>query len=137
MNLALFGKIVADNYLRYLQELIDSLGRENGAIWIYEPFYATLSGKIHIPGEPVLFNTPAQVRGHVELFISIGGDGTMLDATTFVGDSGIPLVGINMGQMGFLSSISREDIKPAVTEILNNRYHVDERTLLKLETPQG
>jgi NAD+ kinase len=137
MNLALFGKSVSDNYLKILQEMMDLLGRENATLWLYEPFYAAISGKIRLPGEPVLFRTPAEIRGKIDLFFSIGGDGTTLDATTFVGDTGIPLAGINMGHLGFLSGISREELIAAVSGILHKQYQMDQRTLLKLESPQG
>jgi NAD+ kinase len=137
MNVALFGKSVSENYLMILQELADLLGKENATLWFYEPLYATFSGMIRLPGDPVLFRTPAEIRGKIDLFFSIGGDGTILDAATYVGDSGIPLAGINMGHLGFLSGISRDEVIAAVTGILHQRYLMDQRTLLKLEGPQG
>jgi NAD+ kinase len=61
----------------------------------------------------------------------------MLDAVTLVGDSGILLTGINIGKLGFLSSISRQQIISALDAILASDYKLDQRTLLKLETSQA
>jgi NAD+ kinase len=58
----------------------------------------------------------------------------LLDTITLVGDSGIPVIGINMGRLGFLSSISKDEILPALDEIIEQKYFIDQRTLLQLET---
>jgi NAD+ kinase len=79
----------------------------------------------------------SEIQGKADVLLSIGGDGTMLDAVTLVGDSGILLTGINIGKLGFLSSISREQIIPALDAIISSGYKLDQRTLLKLETGNG
>ena len=83
---------------------------------------------------PVPFSNQANIKGEVDFLISIGGDGTLLDTITLVGNTGIPIIGINMGRLGFLSSIAKEEIIPAIDEIIEKKYSVDQRTLLKLET---
>jgi len=85
----------------------------------------------------VRFTTAGEIAGKAELFLSIGGDGTILEAVTIVRGSGIPIAGINMGHLGFLSSISKEEILPAIMEIREKKFHLDPRTLLTLETPTG
>jgi len=69
-----------------------------------------------------------------DLLISIGGDGTILRAITYVRDFSIPIVGINTGRLGFLATVQTEDIKTAITHILNGNYKTSERTLLSVET---
>jgi NAD+ kinase len=83
---------------------------------------------------PVSFSNQANIKGEVDFLISIGGDGTLLDTITLVGNTGIPIIGINMGRLGFLSGIAKEEIIPAIDEIIEKKYSVDQRTLLKLET---
>ena len=56
---------------------------------------------------------------------------------TIVGASDIPVVGINMGHLGFLSTISKEEIFPAIDEIIGKKYFLDQRTLLQLETREN
>ena len=73
----------------------------------------------------------------IDMLLSIGGDGTMLDAVPLVGDTGIPMLGINMGRLGFLSSVAKEEIPQAIQQILEGRFTTESRTLLELVSPQG
>jgi len=67
----------------------------------------------------------------------LGGDGTMLDASTLVGRSGIPLLGINVGRLGFLASVPRAEAALTVEAVLRGEYTVEERNLLQAETRGG
>ena len=71
------------------------------------------------------------------MLISIGGDGTLLDTIPYVRESGIPILGVNFGRLGFLSSISKDEIQLAVSSIVNHEYSIDKRALLSLEKPEG
>ena len=137
MKVALFGKTVAANDIPYLQGFIDRLGILNGMVWIYEPFFQALKETITFGKPPVTFTTQEEIRGKVDYLFSIGGDGTLLDTITLVGNSGMPVIGINMGRLGFLSGISKEEIFPALNEICAKNYSIDSRTLLRLETPDN
>jgi NAD+ kinase len=71
-----------------------------------------------------------------DLLFSIGGDGTILDTVPFVLDSGIPVAGINMGRLGFLSSTSKNEIAMAVHSVVTGDYTVEQRSLLELVSPE-
>jgi NAD+ kinase len=73
----------------------------------------------------------------VECLISIGGDGTILDTLTMVQDTMIPVMGINTGRLGFLSSISKEDVSRALEALREGQYSLDKRTLIKLDTTRN
>ena len=92
--------------------------------------------KAYVP-EGVHYNV---FRSHedlkADLLFSIGGDGTILDTVPFVLDSGLPVLGINMGRLGFLSSISKNEIAMAVNSVLTGDYTVEQRTLLELVSPE-
>ncbi|MDG1146397.1 MAG: NAD kinase, partial [Flavobacteriales bacterium] len=60
--------------------------------------------------------------------------GTILDATTLIRDSGIPIIGVNTGRLGFLADIAKDQIPKTIKQLVNKRYSIDQRTLLKLET---
>ncbi len=75
-----------------------------------------------------------QDLGEFEAIFSLGGDGTLLDTLTHVGSSEVPILGVNLGRLGFLAVISRENIKEALSAFFNGQYSVDKRTLLELET---
>jgi NAD+ kinase len=137
MNVALYGKSITRDDVFYIQGLIDKLDSGGGQVFIYEPFYAYLLDKINFGQPPVPFTKQLEISHSVQFLFSIGGDGTLLDTITLVGNSGIPVIGINMGRLGFLSSISKEEIIPAIDEIINHQYSIDQRTLLRLETASG
>lgn len=134
MNVALFGKTISANDTFYLQEFIDRLSSLGGSVYIYRPFFDTIRETIRFDRQPIMFTVQQEIRDKVEYLFSIGGDGTLLNTITLVGDSGIPIIGINIGKLGFLSGISKEEILPALDDILKKKYQVDERTLLHLET---
>lgn len=69
-----------------------------------------------------------------EFLISLGGDGTILEATTLVKDSEIPMLGINTGRLGFLSSIRLDQIEDAMDQLLDSAYMIDSRSVIKVET---
>jgi len=137
MTFAVFGKHVAGPVLTLIQTLVDKLLSVGGPVYFYEPFFRSLEGNITFSAEPLLFSVQGEIQGKADVLLSIGGDGTMLDAVTLVGDSGILLTGINIGKLGFLSSISRQKIISALDAILASEYILDQRTLLKLETSEG
>ncbi|MCX6283346.1 MAG: NAD kinase [Bacteroidetes bacterium] len=137
MKFAVYGKHLAEAVLPLLQTLVDKLEPAGGPLYFYEPFFRSVGEKLKFNSEPVLFNNQSGIQGHADILFSIGGDGTMLDAVTMVGNSGILITGINLGRLGFLSSISTEQIIPALDAILVSDYKLDQRTLLKLETSNG
>ena len=135
MKIALFGKNIAETVVPFIQELVDELENQNGVTLLYKPFFEGLQGRIAFRRQPGLFTSQAEIENRVDFLFSIGGDGTILDAVGLVGDSGIPVTGINLGRLGFLSSISKEHIIPAIKAIQNGHYLLEKRTLLQLDSP--
>ena len=70
----------------------------------------------------------------LDFFISLGGDGTLLESVTYIGKNETPIIGVNTGRLGFLATISREETERALENIFKKNYSVDERTMLKLES---
>jgi NAD+ kinase len=134
MNVALFGKSIVATDAPYIQGLVDKLCSLRTQIFIHSQFYSIIRDLVTFEKMPVHFTNQADLKGEVDFLISVGGDGTLLDTITLVGDTGIPIIGINMGRLGFLSSIAKDEIIPAIDEIINKKYSIDQRTLLKLET---
>ncbi|MDR0793650.1 MAG: NAD kinase [Chitinophagaceae bacterium] len=80
-----------------------------------------------------LFSAPAHLDAGIDCLISLGGDGTILDAVRFVCDKNIPILGINFGRLGFLASLGRNEISQAVDALINHSYMVDKRTLIRVD----
>jgi len=74
-----------------------------------------------------------QQIGNVDFMVSIGGDGSFIDAANLVGDLGIPLVGINTGRIGFLSAIKKDNFEACFRMILDKQYTLESRSLLHIE----
>jgi NAD+ kinase len=68
----------------------------------------------------------------VDFFISVGGDGTLLESVTYVGKSNVPILGVNTGRMGFLATTHRNDVHQAIDDLLEGNFAIDERILLRL-----
>jgi len=83
------------------------------------------------------FKVSTDLDASIDCLISLGGDGTMLDAVTLVKDSGIPILGINFGRLGFLASISPDALQSAVEAIVNRTFVVDKRALIHLDSNEG
>ncbi len=80
-----------------------------------------------------VFSDDEQLDDSVDFLISLGGDGTMLDAVTKVKDKNIPILGINFGRLGFLAAISKGELTTAVDALANGTYVIDKRTLIHLD----
>jgi NAD+ kinase len=79
------------------------------------------------------FSYSDEIRDY-DLLICLGGDGSILDSLSIVRNSGVPVFGINTGRLGFLSSISTEEVKKPLDEILSGNIKYDRRSVLKLTT---
>ena len=137
MQIAIFGKTFTEDDKQYLQQLINKLESYNIKILVYEPYYKKINPYISFAKEPTYYNHHNEIKGRVDFLFSIGGDGTLLDTIKIVRDSGIPIMGINLGRMGFLSSISKNKINEAVDKLLNKQYRINERSLLHLDTDKS
>jgi NAD+ kinase len=80
---------------------------------------------------------PGDSLKKIELLISIGGDGTLLESVSYIGKAEIPVLGINTGRLGFLATISREETERALELVINRNFTLDKRAVLKLETNLG
>ena len=134
MTIALFGKTIAPENGEYMRQLFAELAKNQVEIVVYQPFAELV--KTFVPGgvNYSVFTSNADLNA--DLLFSIGGDGTILDTVPFVLDSGIPVAGINMGRLGFLSSISKNEIVNAVNSVLTGDYTVEQRSLLELVSPE-
>lgn len=135
MNIAIFGKTLPDLFLEYVNDLIQKLEDVSCKLFIYEPYFALLKNKIKFTSKLELFKNHHDLVDNVDYLFSIGGDGTLLDTITLVRDSGIPILGINLGKLGFLSSISKKEISQAIDDIIAGKFTLDKRALLRLHSP--
>ncbi|MEI7594793.1 MAG: NAD kinase [Bacteroidota bacterium] len=133
MNIAIFGKSFEESSSKYIQQLICFLEENKFGISVYDVFFDFLKKKIKFANDPKLFNKSADIAHTIDFLISIGGDGTILGTLPLVHDSKIPILGINTGRLGFLSSVSAENAVEAIQLLIKKEYDIDQRTVLKVE----
>ena len=133
MKIALFGNEFPSNYIKYINHLITKLEAENVELIIHHKFHNFLQDSINFSEETKTFERITSDE-NIDFLFSIGGDGTLLKAVTYVRESNIPILGINTGRLGFISSISTDQIDVAVDNVLKGEYKIRSRTVLQLET---
>lgn len=114
--------------------LLDTLQNNNAEVVIEENFLNIITHNQDITKNFSALSTFTKLDKSFDLFFSIGGDGTILKAVTFVADLGIPIVGINTGRLGFLATIQKEDMAKSLHQILAGDYSISERSLLTVTT---
>lgn len=136
MKVAVYGKQFQKEVAPFVLELFQELEKAQMEILVYGPFYDFLSQQTNLNLLLKTFNTYEDLKNDIGLFISVGGDGTILDATTLIRDSGIPIIGVNTGRLGFLADIAKDEIPKTIKQLVNKKFSLDQRTLLKLETKE-
>ncbi|MEW5746117.1 MAG: NAD(+)/NADH kinase [Nitrospirota bacterium] len=71
-----------------------------------------------------------EIPERADMIIVLGGDGTMLTVARLVGDRGVPILGVNLGGLGFITEVNRDEILRALEEVLAGACHVEERIML-------
>jgi len=134
MKVAIFGQFYHKNSETSIETLLDILKSKFVDIHVEDNFFTTIDGEKEIHYNTGDFKTFKKLNKSFDLLITIGGDGTILRAITYVQDLGIPIVGINTGRLGFLATIPRHKIENAIDDIINKNYHISERSLLAITT---
>ncbi|MBI3143599.1 MAG: NAD kinase [Bacteroidetes bacterium] len=133
MTAAIYARILEQAEIETFDHLVDiSRGMGVGMV-----FHSNLGPHIKHLGRhevPQLFsNTRELIRFKPQVFICIGGDGTMLDSLLYVKDSGIPVIGINTGRLGFLSHTTPDALAGALQQIATGAYDIEQRTVLRTD----
>jgi NAD+ kinase len=138
MIAAIYGRGITSNRSPSVQQLFHRLSAAGVEMMIYGPLYDYIRDFIRINGKFSIFNTYEDVkRSGAGVLISLGGDGTLLDTVEFTRNTSIPVMGVNTGRLGFLSSISTDEVDLAVETIARDRLLVDKRTMLGLDSAMG
>lgn len=132
LKVGIFGQFYHPDAEVYIGQLLETLDKEHISVFIENNFSNAVDKKN--PSQSRLLNYPTfkKLDSSFNLLFSIGGDGTMLHAVSAIKDLKIPLAGINTGRLGFLASIPKESIKKSISEIINGKYAISERSLLDI-----
>lgn len=133
MKVAIYGQYYKVEDKIYVEELLQLLKKNNIKFVIEANFYSNLKNSIKLKNVST-FNSYEELDSSFDFMFTIGGDGTILRAVTFLRDSNIPIVGINTGRLGFLATVKKEEIATSIALLLKKEYKVRQRSLLSITT---
>jgi len=134
MKIGIYGQFYHKDSEIHIQTVLNELQQENLEVVIEEKFLALIKSHDSINTRFSNFDSFNELDTSFDLFFSVGGDGTILKSITYVKDLGIPIVGINLGRLGFLATIQKNEISESIQKILKGDYSISERSLLTVET---
>lgn len=129
MKVAVHGRLRYESDRLRMEEILNLIESKFDSIWFSEHLAKRLS-----TSQERVFTSNHLASSDFDVLISIGGDGTLLDSVRKVGNSGIPILGVNTGRLGFLSSTQFEELDQALERLKNADYQVDKRTLIRVDT---
>lgn len=137
MNIGLYAKVVSSGkQWLIVKEVIDFLVAEGVHVLLHPHLDEEISNYSKAPSGLPVFQKLTPQSKILDYLISIGGDGTILDAVEVVADSAVPIIGVNTGRLGFLANVNTDGLKQAFNELIRGSYQIDKRNLLQLESNQ-
>lgn len=134
MKVAIYGQYYLNSTNPIIKDIFVFFTTNNVEMVIEANFLKMLYEKQIIEKEYKTFSSHNELDSSFEMLISIGGDGTILRAATLVRNSGVPILGINAGRLGFLATVQKENIAAFMQFVIDKKYTVSQRTLLSLTT---
>ncbi|MCF7568336.1 NAD kinase [Sabulilitoribacter arenilitoris] len=134
MKVAVFGRFYNERTTVSVETLFNYLLKKDFDAYIETEFYNLIKSKEPNKKDYSSFKTFDTLDTSFDLLVSVGGDGTILRAITFVQNLGIPIIGINTGRLGFLATIQVDGIESAIQDIIDGKYKISDRSLLAIET---
>jgi NAD+ kinase len=134
MVVALIGKKINKSISEYFLKVISVMESLGWEVVIEEELNASLIAKCGIRENYQTFSSYTDFKTGIDLTLSLGGDGTFLKSVSYIRDSGVPVLGINTGRLGFLANISKDTIEETIQAIYNKEYDFQKRSLLRVHT---
>ena len=132
MKVAIYGKYYLNSTEPIIKDIFVFFLNNNVEMIIEAEFLKILHEKKIIQKDYKTFSSHAELNSSFDMLISIGGDGTILRAAALVRNSGVPILGINAGRLGFLATVQKENIDEFMQFIIDKKYTISKRTLLSL-----
>lgn len=133
MKVAIYSRGLDTEQTISFKYLLEELNKHHITIIVHCNLLNNFTIDSNIYGAVQSFEKAEELHNDIICLISLGGDGTILDAVTLVKDSGIPLLGINLGRLGFLAIINKDEIKQTVEAIVNRTFITDKRSLIHVD----
>ena len=133
-KVAIYGQSYSISAEKEMQILLEVLNENNIVSFIEDKFYDLLVNGNILDKKYPTFSHFSDLNNSFDAMFTLGGDGTILRAVTYIRDLNIPILGINTGRLGFLATINKKNIKESINLILNGEFSIQKRTLLSVKT---
>jgi NAD+ kinase len=133
MRVAVHGKEFNRQSAPFILRIFETLMSFKAELYVSTKFSQHLKPTLF---QKIRYKTyePGTSLKNIQVFISIGGDGTLLESVTHIGKNEIPVLGINTGRLGFLATIGKDETERALSKVMEGAYSLDKRAALRLET---
>ena len=131
MRIGIHGKDFQNKSSRFVLKILSALQEHKIETWVSDKFLKQVKTPHINDFKLKIFDHSVSLR-NLDFFLSLGGDGTLLESVTYIGKAEVPILGINTGRLGFLATNSREDSERAIESLVKGNYKIDTRTVLKL-----
>jgi len=135
MRILIYSQKLKDSDIPYIKELLQVAYDENMEISLFGPYAEALKTANVIDKEYPILSTYEEIKADMpDMVYTMGGDGTILGAILYIRDLGIPILGVNLGRLGFLSNVEKSRIRNAVQATASGSYTLEHRTMMTLES---
>lgn len=133
MKVALHGLALKSEYFLKVKSLFSVLAKFKFEVFVTKQFEKQLSVFPDLKSKFKILENKTEMS-QMNLMISIGGDGTLLDTVCQVGNLEIPILGLNTGRLGFLATVATDTIEEAINFLAEGNFQLESRTLISLES---
>jgi NAD+ kinase len=134
MNVAIYSRKIYKNEVSFFKRFFKHLNELNWKPILEASFAEKLIKKTGIGADFQTFNHYRDLQTGIDLAVSVGGDGTFLKTVSYVRSSGVPIIGVNTGRLGFLANTSTEDFELTLEKVKNKEFVFQKRSLLRVQT---
>ncbi|MGZ4043754.1 MAG: NAD(+)/NADH kinase, partial [Bacteroidia bacterium] len=132
MTIAVYARSTKDNDPKYIEQIYSFLKNSKINLIVYEPYYKYLQTTAGFDLPLTTYSTSDELISKADYVLSLGGDGTMLETLALIRKTGIPVLGVNTGRLGFLASVNKTELKQALNKLVKERFTLDKRELIEL-----
>ncbi len=132
MTIAIYSRSSNHDHSNYIEDIYRLLKGEGVDLIIFEPYYQFIKKTYQFNLSLETFSNSEELILKASYVISLGGDGTLLETIDLVKKSGVPLLGVNTGRLGFLASVNTNDLKKSIQLLLKEKFTLDKRELIEI-----
>jgi len=129
MKISLYGQKYKEEHKPYLDLLMQKLKILDADVYMFQDYASQIDSSL-----PTFTSNSDLLKIDPELMITLGGDGTILGATSIIKDIDLPILGINLGRLGFLAGTEKNKIEVALDAWVSKNYRIEDRTMIGIKS---